>query len=229
MYELHIGNKNYSSWSLRPWVLLKQLGIPFEEKLHRFGPDSQKGAFKTFSPSGRVPCLVDGSVAVWDSLAIVEYVAEDHEKVWPREGSVRAWGRSVCAEMHSGFQHLRNLHGMNVGVRVAVEKRSPALLADIARIEALWNEGLSKFKGPFLLGAEFTAADAFFTPVAFRFQTYGVDVSGAAAEYWRRLLALPAMKEWERAALAEDFRDEAHDAELGYSGRVTQDLRAARR
>jgi len=226
MYVLHIGNKNYSSWSLRPWVLLKQLGIPFEEQLHRFGPESSKGAFKSFSPSGRVPCLVDGGIVVWDSLSIVEYVAEDHEKVWPREASGRAWARSVCAEMHSGFQALRNLHSMNVGIRVAVEKRPPELLADIARIEERWSEGLKKFGGPFLVGENFTAADAFFAPVAFRFRTYGVEVKGAAADYWKRLLELPSMKEWEKAALAETFRDEGHDGEASLVGRITEDLRA---
>ncbi|MBK7864729.1 MAG: glutathione S-transferase family protein [Archangiaceae bacterium] len=227
MLTLHIGNKNYSSWSLRPWVLMKALGVPFTEELHRFDAASAGGGFKAFSPSGRVPCLVDdGGVVVWDSLAIVEYLAEDHERVWPREGSIRAWARSACAEMHAGFGALRNQHSMNVGVRVQVERRSPELLADLARLEQLWSEGLSRFGGPWLCGEAFCAADAFFAPVAFRIQTYGVSLAGAAADYWPRLLALPAMKEWETAALAETFRDAAHDAELARAGRVVKDLRA---
>lgn len=225
MYTLHIGNKNYPSWSLRPWVLLKVLGIPFTEQLHRFDASTAGGALKAFSPSGKVPCLVDESVVVWDSLAIAEYVAEDHDKVWPTGGATRAWARCVCAEMHSGFSALRSRHSMSVGVRVAVEKRLPELLADLARIEQLWNEGLSRFGGPFVAGEAFTAADAFFAPVAFRFQTYGVTVKGAAADYGPRLLALPAMKEWEQAALPEDFRDVGHEEELELAGRVTRDLR----
>jgi glutathione S-transferase len=223
MLTLHVGNKNYSSWSLRPWLLMKVLRISFDEAFHRFSPAS---SFKSFSPSGRVPCLVDGPTVVWDSLAITEYLAERHPAVWPRDGVARAWARCVAAEMHSGFSALRNQHGFNLGVRVEVKARSSELLADIGRIEQLWNEGLSRFGGPFLAGREFTAADAFFAPVAFRFQTYGVTVSGAAAGYCARLLALPATKEWETAGLAENFRDEVHEAELRQIGRVTKDLRA---
>jgi glutathione S-transferase len=128
--------------------------------------------------------------------------------------------------MHSGFSALRNQHGMNVGVRVAVTQRSPELLADIARIEGLWNEGLARFGGPFLAGDEFCAVDAFFAPVVYRFRTYGVAVNGAAAGYLETMLAHPAMQEWETAALAEDFREAAHEAELQRIGSVTVDLRA---
>ena len=141
MYTLHIANKNYSSWSLRPWVLMRALDIPFSERLHRLGGE----AFTDFSPSGKVPCLVDVATVVWDSLAIAEYLAEDHSGVWPADAKARAWARCAAAEMHSGFATLRNQHGMNVGVRVAVAQRSPELLADIARIEKLWNDGLARF------------------------------------------------------------------------------------
>ena len=222
MYLLHIANKNYSSWSLRPWVLMRALDIPFSERLHHLGTE----AFTGFSPSGKVPCLVDIATVVWDSLAIVEYLAEDHSGVWPQDAKARAWARSAAAEMHSGFSALRNQHGMNVGVRVAVAQRSPELLADIARIELLWNEGLARFGGPFLAGSEFSAVDAFFAPVVYRFRTYGVDVRGAAAGYLETMLAHPAMKEWEAAALAEDFHVAKYEAELPQIGTVTADLRA---
>jgi glutathione S-transferase len=228
MYTLHITNKNYSSWSLRPWVLMRACGIEFGEVLHRFTPGSPSD-FRGISPSGRVPWLEDGDTVVWDSLAIAEYLAERHPGVWPTDAVARAWARSAAAEMHSGFATLRNLHGMNVGVRVAVAQRAPALLADIARIERLWNEGLARFGGPFLAGAAFSAVDAFFAPVVYRFRTYDVAPQGAAAGYLGMMLAHPAMREWETAALAEDFRDPPHEAELAQIGRVTADLRAPAR
>jgi glutathione S-transferase len=221
MYTLHIANKNYSSWSLRPWVLLRALGIPFTERLHRLGSE----AFKTFSPSGKVPCLADGDTVVWDSLAIVEYLAEHHSGVWPTDAQARAWARCACAEMHSGFAALRSRHGMNVGVRVAVTQRSPELLNDIARMEDLWNEGLTRFGGPFLAGVKFTAVDAFFAPVVYRFRSYGIELNGAAAGYLAAMLAHPAMTAWEAQALAEDFREAGHEAELAEAGRVAADFR----
>jgi glutathione S-transferase len=224
-YILHIANKNYSSWSLRPWVLLRALDIAFTERLHRL--DSE--AFQAFSPSGRVPCLEDGNTVVWDSLAIVEYLAERHANVWPADPQARAWARCASAEMHSGFAALRNEHGMNVGVRVDVRERSAALEADIARIIELWQQGLQRYGGPWLAGADFGAVDAFFTPVAYRFRTYGVVPAGAAGDYLARLLAHPALLEWEAAALAEDFRETEHEAELAVAGRVTADFRAAAR
>ena len=230
MYILHITNKNYSSWSLRPWLLLRERGIPFEEKLTPFSNDPAlptSELFRRFSPTGRVPCLVDGGITVWESLAIVEYLAERHPGVWPAAAAARAWARSVCAEMHAGFSALRNLHSMSCGIRVKVTLRPPELLADIARLEALWNEGLARFGGPFLAGAEFSAVDAFFAPVAFRFQTYGVTVSGLAADYLARLLALPGMREWEAAALLETGREPGHEAEVLVLGEIVADLRAA--
>jgi glutathione S-transferase len=225
MYTLHIANKNYSSWSLRPWVLLRALEILFAERLHRFGAED----FMAFSPSGKVPCLVDGDIVVWDSLAIAEYLAERHPGVWPADAQARIWARCAAAEMHSGFTALRGQHGMNVGVRVAVSQRPPELLADIARIERLWNEGLARFGGPFLAGPAFTAVDAFFAPVVYRFRSYGVAPDGAAANYLATMLAHPAMREWEAAALAEDFRDPPHEEELAQIGRVTSDLRTPAR
>ncbi|MCM2287656.1 MAG: glutathione S-transferase family protein [Sulfuritalea sp.] len=227
-YTLHIANKNYSSWSLRPWVLLRALDIAFAERLHPLGKAGGE-SFTDFSPSGRVPCLVDGDTVVWDSLAIVEYLAEHHAGVWPTDAKARTWARSASAEMHSSFAALRNQHGMNVGVRVAVTQRSPALLADIARIDELWNDGLLRFGGPFLAGREFTAVDAFFAPVVFRFRTYGVAVSGAAAGYLETMLAHPALQAWEAGALAEDFRDPPHEADLLQAGTVSADLRAPAR
>lgn len=224
MYTLHIANKNYSSWSLRPWVLMRACGIDFEEQLHHFTPGSPSD-FRNISPSGRVPWLEDGEDVVWDSLAIAEYLAERHPQVWPADSKARAWARCAAAEMHSGFASLRNEHGMNIGVRVTVSQRSPGLLADIARIERLWNEGLERFGGPWLAGAEFSAVDAFFAPVIYRFRTYGVTVADAAADYMDVMLDHPAMREWELAALDEDFRDPPHEEELAQIGTVTADLR----
>ena len=205
-------------------VACSQLGIPFDEVLHRFtsgGADD----FRGISPSGKVPWLVDDGTVVWDSLAIAEYLAERHPGVWPAAAPVRAWARCAAAEMHSGFSTLRSLHGMNLGVRVAVAQRPPALLADIARIESLWNEGLARFGGPFLAGRDFTAVDAFFAPVAYRFRSYGIAPQGAAGAYLASMLALPAMREWEAAALADEFRIPQYEAELAQIGRVTADLR----
>ena len=226
MYTLHITNKNYSSWSLRPWVLMRASGIAFNEVLHPFTPGSAPD-FREISPAGKVPWLVDGDTVVWDSLAIAEYLAERHPQVWPADDRARAWARCAAAEMHSGFACLRNEHGMNIGVRVAVTNRSPGLLADIARIERLWSEGVDRYGGPFLAGPEFSAVDAFFAPVVYRFRSYGVTVSDTSADYMDVMLGHPAMREWELAALDEDFRDPAHEAELAQIGTVTDDLRVA--
>ena len=182
--------------------------------------------FRKFSPTGLVPCLVDGSLTVWDSLAIVEYVAEDHPQVWPADRAARAWARSASAEMHSGFSALRNICGMNIGVRVKLHETTPALAQNIARLEELWTEGLSRFGGPFLAGDSFTAADAFFCPVAFRIQTYGLDLGETARAYAQRLLGLPAMQDWYEAGVAETIRDKPHDAEIADVGMLIEDLRA---
>lgn len=227
MYELYIANKNYSSWSLRPWVLLRGLGIPFDEKLAPFlgGAGANWDAFRVFSPTGKVPCLHDGDVTVWDSLAIAEYVAETHAGVWPADRVARAWARCTAAEMHSGFMALRSVCTMNCGVRVRVEAPDEALRKDIARVGELWNEGLDRFGGPFLAGAAFTAADAFYAPVAFRIQSYGLRLDEASHAYAQRLLDLPAMREWYAAALVETWRDAEHEDEARRAGTWLQDLR----
>lgn len=228
--QLFIGNKNYSSWSLRPWLLMTELAIAFDEAVVPFqgSSDGSMAAFRAFSPSGKVPCLVDGDITVWDSLAITEYLAERFPAVWPKDGTARAWARCAAAEMHSGFQALRNERGMNVGVRVATAGGSDALARDIARIEESWNEGLERFGGPFLAGAAFTAVDAFFAPVVFRCLTYGIRLNGPAVDYLGRMQGLPSMQAWERAALAEPWRDEAHEVELAAAGVITEDRRQSR-
>jgi glutathione S-transferase len=227
MYQLYIGNKNYSSWSLRPWVLMREHAIPFVEHLLRFGEASDWKDYPGISPSGKVPCLIDGSAAVWDSLAIAEYLAERHAGLWPADPAVRAWGRCAAAEMHSGFPALRSRCSMSCGVRVRLHDVAPDLVKDIARLETLWTDGLKRFGGPFLGGGTFTAVDAFYAPVAFRIQTYGIELAPAAAAYATRLLALRSMQEWYAAGVAERFRDEPHDREIQRAGAVIQDLRVA--
>jgi glutathione S-transferase len=225
MYTLHIGNKNYSSWSLRPWVLMRTLGIGFDERLHVFGPGFR--AKEAGSPSGKVPCLKHDGRVVWDSLAIAEYLAERHADVWPGDEEARAWARSAAAEMHSGFGALRSDCSMNCGIRVTLHQQGAALRADVKRLAELWGEGLRRFGGPFLGGPRFGAVDAFFCPVAFRVQSYGLQLPPDATNYVQRLLVLDAMKQWYREALAEAWRDPAHEEEIAQLGRVTQDLRAA--
>jgi glutathione S-transferase len=225
MYDLYIANKNYSSWSLRPWVLMRELNIPFREFLVPFGTRNAE-TFGRFSPTGKVPCLVDVDITVWDSLAITEYLGERHAGVWPAEARARAWARSAAAEMHSGFQALRNACSMCCGLRITLHKVEASLLRDLARMEQLWSDGLAKFGGPFLTGTQFCAADAFFAPVAFRIQTYGLQVGETSRRYSTMMLALPSMQAWYTAALAETFRDEEHDVELRAVGEWREDLRA---
>ncbi len=228
MYRLHIANKNYSSWSLRPWVLLRELGIDFEERVTPFAADpaASRAAFLQFSPTGKVPCLHDGETVVWDSLAIAEYLAERHAGVWPGDARARAWARCAAAEMHTGFTTLRGQCTMNCGVRVRLHRVSPELRADLDRLEALWGQGLRLFGGPFLAGPVFTAVDAFFAPVAFRLQTYALPVAMEARAYAMRLLELPSMRRWYQEALRETWRDAPHDQELGRHGAVVSDQRA---
>jgi glutathione S-transferase len=226
VYELYIANQNYSSWSLRPWVLMRELRIEFAERLIPFGDAARWDAFGKVSPSGKVPCLVDGESVVWDSLAIVEYLAERHDAVWPRHPGARAWARSAAAEMHSGFAELRNRCSMSCGVRARLLERPPPFERDLERLQALFGDGLARFGGPFLGGGGFSAVDAFFAPVAFRVQTYGLHLGAAAAGYLERLLALPSMKAWYAAGVAESFRDPPHDREIAERATVIQDLRA---
>lgn len=223
---LYIANKNYSSWSLRPWVLLSELGLPFEERLQVFGPGSNWDVFRRFSPNGRVPCLVDGDTAVWDSLAITEYLAESHPAVWPSDRAARTWARCAAAEMHAGFATLREQCGMNCGIRVRLREVGPALRADVARIVELWNEGLARFGGPFLAGDAFGAVDAFFAPVTFRMQTYGLTLGDAATAYAQRLRELPGMRRWYAEALQESWRDPDHEERVKRFGTLLADLRA---
>lgn len=214
--QLIIGNKNYSSWSMRPWVLMTQKGIPFDEKVVRFDGFDAGSRFKQsvglINPFGKVPVLVEGDLVVTDSLAIAEYLAErfpEHE-LWPKDAKARALARSACAEMHSGFGVLRRLLPMNieadlrdVGARLLQE--SPELCAEVKRVETLWEAMLSRLGGPMLFG-EYTIADAFFTPVVMRFKTYGVALGPLATAYMDRIAALPGTQAWCDAALKEqDF------------------------
>jgi glutathione S-transferase len=226
MYELYVANKNYSSWSLRPWVLLREMRIDFIEHQLYFGDAPSWDAYRKISPSGKVPCLVDGGTVVWDSLSIAEYLAERHEGVWPAAGAARTWARCAAAEMHSGFNELRNRCSMSCGVRMRLHEFPAALERDVARLGALWNDGLHRFGGPFLAGAAFTAVDAFFAPVAFRVQTYGLALDAAADAYAKRLLALESMQAWYAAGLEETVRDLPHEREILQMGTVLQDLRS---
>jgi glutathione S-transferase len=212
--KLLIGNKNYSSWSMRPWVLLTHFGIPFEEVMARFdsfAPDSTfKATVAALSPAGKVPILVeDDGFSVWDTLAIAEYVAEKHpdKALWPRDAKLRARARSVCAEMHSGFGALRSGFGMNieaslpeVGARVLAE--NPQARADLDRMVELWQEALAGSGGPFLFG-EYSIADAYFAPVATRMRTYALPVPADVAAYVARALAARGTAAWIREALEE--------------------------
>jgi glutathione S-transferase len=225
MYTLYIANKNYSSWSLRPWVLLQALSIPFEERLVPLERGSCWDSYRTFSPNGRVPCLHDGSTVVWDSLAIVEYLAERHQGVWPATAASRTWARCVASEMHSGFAALRGQCPMNCGLRVELRAIPGSLQADLDRVDEIWSEGTARFGGPWLAGGGFSAADAFFAPVAFRAQTYGLPLSGPARAYADRLLSHPAMQDWNAAALLEPWRETNHEAEAASVGTILEDLR----
>ena len=213
---LYIGNKNYSSWSLRGWLAVKLSGIPFRE-VHV----SLTGAFNpanlAFSPTALVPALHDGEIAIWDSLAIGEYLAERYEGMWPADNVARAWARSAACEMHSGFVAMRNAMTMCIRERLDVRPWSDATTLNVQRIEALWTEGRTRFGagGAFLCGA-FSLVDVFYAPVAFRFQTYLVKPHGFAGEYLAALLAHPFLREWEAAALAETETIDADEPRLLY-------------
>jgi glutathione S-transferase len=195
---LVIGNKNYSSWSLRPWLAMKVLGIPFrEQRIPLYGPDSKR-AILAHSPAGKVPCLVDGTLRVWDSLAILEYLAEREPRLWPAAADLRARARSVSAEMHSGFPSLRQHMSMNIRKRHPGQGRTSEVLAEIARIVEIWGG----CRGPFLFGP-FCAADAMYAPVVLRFRTYEVELPAVCRAYADAVLALPALQEWIRDAERE--------------------------
>ena len=195
---LVVGNKNYSSWSLRPWLAMKVLGVPFDEKrIPLYGPAS-KAALLEHNPAGKVPCLVDGAVTVWDSLAILEYLAERWPAIWPGDAALRARARSISAEMHSGFPNLRQHMSMNIRRSIPGKGRTPEVLAEIRRIVQIWSEA----RGPFLFG-EFCGADAMYAPVVLRFRTYAVELPPVCRAYADRVLALPALQEWMRDAARE--------------------------
>jgi glutathione S-transferase len=225
-YTLITANRNYSSWSLRPWILMKALAIPFEDRIEPFMSAANYAAFRSFSPTGQVPALIDADRTVWDSLGITLYLADRHPAVWPTDEAARGFAQSTVAEMHSGFATLRNDCTMNVGVRVEPHMHSPALGRDIARLRELWEEGLDRFGGPFLGGVAFTALDAFYAPVAFRVRTYGLDVGPIAQGWVDHMLAHPAMQQWEAEALAETWREDSHEAEMGAAGKIIADYRA---
>lgn len=225
-YTLITANRNYSSWSLRPWLLMTALDIPFENRIEPFASAANYAAFRSFSPTGQVPVLIDGDRTVWDSLGITLYLADRHAGVWPVDEYARAFAQCAVAEMHGGFGALRNDCTMNVGVRVEPHMPSPALNRDIARLRELWEEGLDRFGGPFLAGAGFTAIDAFYAPVVFRVRTYGLDVGPIAQRWVDHMLDHAAMKQWEAEALAETWREDSHEAEMGAAGRIIADYRA---
>lgn len=225
-YTLFTANRNYSSWSLRPWLLMRALDIPFDDRLVPFGGVDNSAEFRSFAPNGKVPCLHDGDTIVWDSLAIVEYLAERHPGVWPADPLARAWARCAAAEMHSGFLPLRNLCPMSVGVRAELIAVPPALQADIDRIDELFTQGLYRFGGPWLAGAAFSAVDAFFAPVAYRVRSFALALGDGPRGWVERIIAHPAMAAWEAAALAETWRDPAHEDEIAEVARVVADYRA---
>ncbi len=216
MLKLTIGNKNYSSWSMRPWVLLRQAGIPFEEvrvRFDSFDAGSQfKQALAAITPTGKVPVLQDGELVIWDTLAIAEYLAETwpEKQLWPAERAARARARSICAEMHAGFSALRSHCPQNIEASLPeagalIWRDQPAVRADVARLVAMWRELLARHGGPMLFGA-FSIADAYFAPVCMRFKTYALPVPADIAAYVDRVAQLPAVAAWIAEACAEaDF------------------------
>ncbi|MGE0349552.1 glutathione S-transferase family protein [Hydrogenophaga sp.] len=215
--QLYVGNKNYSSWSMRPWVLMKQAGIPFEEVMVRFDSFDPDSAFKRrlreVNPLGKVPVLVDDGFVIWDTLAIAEYLAErfPEKQLWPADVKARARARSVCAEMHSGFSALRNHCPMNIEASLhdtgrLIWRDQAGVRADVARLCGLWSELLTAQPAGGLLFGDFSIADAYFAPVCMRIRTYGLPVPADLEAYVARVSALPGVKAWVDEALAEhDF------------------------
>ena len=211
---LYIGNKNYSSWSLRGWLLLKQVGTPFKEVVIPLNSPGPAPAIREHSPSGKVPALRYGDLAVWDSLAIAEYLAEEFHQahLWPAERTARAMARSISAEMHSGFPALRSQMPMNIRREPFELKRTPEVEAEIARVVQIWGECRRRFgaQGPFLFG-RLSVADAMFAPVATRFRTYGVPMDEVTRGYVHAIHDHPAMREWIVASSAEPWRLDVYD------------------
>jgi glutathione S-transferase len=206
--KLVIGNKNYSSWSMRPWLAMRANDIAFEEIFIPLYTDNKadKDRILGFSPAGKVPTLIDGDITVWDSLAIIEYLAErfPDRKLWPEDRAERAHARAISAEMHSGFLPLRGECGMNLHRPIGAIALSADARANVARIEEIWLDCRERYgrRGPYLFGA-FTAADAMFAPVVHRFRTYAIEVAPQAKAYMETMMALPAFAEWTQAGLAE--------------------------
>ncbi|MCP1731701.1 glutathione S-transferase [Bradyrhizobium japonicum] len=210
MLKLVIGNKNYSSWSMRPWLALRANNIPFEEVfIPLYTDQADKDRILAFSKAGKVPTLIDGDVTVWDSLAIIEYLAErfPEAKLWPADRAARAHARAISAEMHSGFMPLRNECGMNLHRPIRAVALSDDARANVARIQEIWAECHLRYgkQGPFLFGA-FSAADAMYAPVVHRFRTYAIPVKAEAQHYVDAMMALPAFAEWTRDGIAETLR-----------------------
>lgn len=206
--HLVIGNKNYSSWSLRPWLAMKVAGIPFDETLVSLEAADFKARVTALSGAGKVPVLIDGEIRAWESLAILEYLAEKFPQaaLWPKDAAARAHARAIASEMHAGFQALRNHLPMNVWRPVKVRPLDDGSKANAERIDAIWRDCRTRYAagGPFLFGA-FGAADAMYAPVIWRFHTYAVEVSAVARAYMDAMMALPAWREWADAARRETW------------------------
>lgn len=206
--KLIIGNKNYSSWSMRPWIGLKATGIPFDETVISLYEEGAPAKILEYSPAGKVPVLIDGDVRVWESLAILEYVAEKFpaSQLWPSDAAARAHARAISTEMHAGFVPLREECGMSFWRPPAKRALSADAQANVTRIQDMWTDARTRFGagGPFLFG-KFSAADAMYAPVVSRFTTYAIDVSAPVKAYMDAMIALPAWQEWRRAALNETW------------------------
>lgn len=204
---------------------MREKGIPFEEFITPFSDDSATSPFKTFSPTGKVPCLDDNGTLIWDSLAICEYLAEIEPTCWPADRVARAWARSAAAEMHSSFQALRTKCAMNCGIRVTLNEIDDALRTDIERVSALFCDGLQRFGGPYLAGQTYTIVDAFFAPVIFRIQSYGLPLAAPAQAYVKHILGLPSMRQWYDEAIREVWRKEIYEKSVASYGLITADER----
>ncbi|MES2263597.1 MAG: glutathione S-transferase family protein [Pseudomonadota bacterium] len=213
---LIIGNKNYSSWSMRPWVAMTAFNIPFQEVRVLLDQADTASKIAAYSASGRVPVLLAGEMTIWDSLAICEYLAEQFQEkhLWPQDVAARAMARSVCAEMHAGFSSLRTSMSMNIKASYPGKGRTPGTQADIGRISEIWEECLSRFGHHQFLFGEFSIADAYFAPVVMRFHTYGVTLAPALNAYCERVRTHPAVARWIEEALAETEIAPLHDADM---------------
>jgi len=222
--RLVIGNKNYSSWSFRPWIALRSAGIPFDETVIPLYVEGSPEQIRKHSPAGKVPILHDGDISVWESLAIIEYVADKFPNagLWPADPAARAYARAISTEMHAGFAPLRNECGMNMWRPPARKELSEAAKANVARIQDIWSGARDRFGagGAFLFG-KFSAADAMFAPVVSRFETYAIDVSAPVRAYMEAMIATPAWQEWRKAALKEEWPIERFEPEWPNVKRLT--------